>query len=196
MQDVHAHFYEGTTNSVFNHTHDYSGETSKEPDYHGHIHYISGYTTIDKDHVHYYSITTGPKIEVEKGHIHYYVGYTTMNHQHFHYFSGHTHINDFYKEAKKFFTSQEAKEIGEQLGINWSKFDVEQYRIGLNVELEHGRVNLHTNVSNDDPIMTGKITLAHLNEFPDYYTRLTKMEEEAEDYHEHKLEDKKQEDTQ
>jgi hypothetical protein len=52
--------------------------------------------------------------------------------------------------------------------------------MGLDVELEHGLVNPHTNVTNDDPIMTGKITLAHLNEFPDYYTRLYKMEEEAE----------------
>ena len=82
---------------------------------------------------------------------------------------------------KKHFTTQEAKGIGERLGINWSKFDVEQYRIGLDVELEHGLVDPHTNVTNDDPIMTGKIALAHLNEFADYYTRLEKMEKEAED---------------
>ena len=59
---------------------------------------------------------------------------------------------------------------------------MEQFRIGLNVELEHGSINPITNVTNDDPILTGKIALAHLNEFPDYYTRLTKMEEEAEKY--------------
>ena len=82
--------------------------------------------------------------------------------------------------SKKRFTSQEAKRIGEALGINWSKFNVEQYRTGLDVELEHGLVDPHTNVTNDDPIMTGKIALAHLNEFPDYYTRLEKMEREAE----------------
>jgi len=82
--------------------------------------------------------------------------------------------------AKKRFTAKEAKEIGEKLGINWRKFDVEQYRMGLDVELEHGLVDPHTNVTNDDPIMTGKIALAHLNEFPDYYTRLDKMEKEAE----------------
>ena len=81
---------------------------------------------------------------------------------------------------KKHFTTQEAKGIGERLGINWSKFDVEQYRMGLDVELEHGLVDPHTNVTNDDPITTGKIALAHLNEFPDYYTRLEKMENEAE----------------
>ena len=82
--------------------------------------------------------------------------------------------------SKKHFTSEEARQIGENLGIDWSKFDVEQYRMGLAVELEHGLVDPHTNVTNDDPIMTGKIALAHLNEFPDYYTRLEKMEREAE----------------
>lgn len=82
--------------------------------------------------------------------------------------------------SKKHFTTEEAKRIGEALSIDWSKFDVEQYRMGLDVELEHGLVDPHTNVTNDDPIMTGEIALAHLNEFPDYYTRLEKMEREAE----------------
>jgi len=82
--------------------------------------------------------------------------------------------------SKNHFTEEEAKQIGEKLGIDWRKFDVEQYRMGLDVELEHGLVDPHTNVTNDDPIMTGKIALAHLNEFPDYYTRLGKMEREAE----------------
>ncbi len=82
--------------------------------------------------------------------------------------------------VKKKFTAEEAKQIGEALGIDWSKFDVEQFRMGLDVELEHGLIDPHTNVTNDDPIMTGKITLAHLNEFSDYYTRLYEMEEEAE----------------
>jgi len=82
--------------------------------------------------------------------------------------------------AKNHFTSEEAKNIGEMLGIDWSKFDVEQFRRGMDVELEHGTVNPNTNVTNDDPLVTGKITLAHLNEFPDYYTRLDKMEKEAE----------------
>jgi len=83
---------------------------------------------------------------------------------------------------KKSFTAEEAKKIGEELGIDWSKFDVEQFRVGMDVELEHGKVDPHTNVSDDDPLITGKIALAHLNEFPDYYDRLTKMEEEAEEY--------------
>ena len=83
---------------------------------------------------------------------------------------------------KKVFTAKKAKEIGEALGIDWAKFDVEQFRMGMDVELEHGTENSVTNVTNDDPLMTGKITLAHLNEFPDYYTRLLKLEEEAEKY--------------
>lgn len=81
---------------------------------------------------------------------------------------------------KKKFTAEEAKCIGESLGIDWSKYDVEQFRMGLDVELEHGLIDHHTNVTNDDPIITGKIALAHLNEFSDYYTRLYEMEEEAE----------------
>ena len=82
--------------------------------------------------------------------------------------------------GKKHFTAAEAKKIGEILGIDWSHYDVEQYRMGMDVELEHGTVNGHTNVTNDDPVLTGKIALAHLNEFSDYYTRLDKMEKEAE----------------
>jgi len=82
--------------------------------------------------------------------------------------------------GKEHFTGEEAKQIGEKLGIDWSLFDVEQYRMGLDIELEHGLVDPHTNVTDDDPIMTGKIALAHLNEFSDYYTRLEKMEREAE----------------
>lgn len=82
--------------------------------------------------------------------------------------------------TKKRFTIDEAQKIGEQLGIKWDKFDVEQFRMGMKVELEHGLIDPHTNVSNDDPLTTGKIALAHLNEFPDYYTRLEKLEKEAE----------------
>lgn len=80
---------------------------------------------------------------------------------------------------KKTFTEQEAKVIGEKLGIKWDKFDVEQFRDGMNVELEHGTLDLLTNVTDNEPLVTGKIALAHLNEFPDYYTRLEKMEKEA-----------------
>ena len=81
------------------------------------------------------------------------------------------------------FSTEDARHIGEQLGIDWSQFDVEQFRMGLNVELEHGSHDATTDVTGNDPLLTGKIALAHLNEFPDYYTRLKAMEEEAERVH-------------
>jgi Protein of unknown function (DUF5661) len=82
------------------------------------------------------------------------------------------------------FSAERARAIGEAIGIDWvaSRFDVEQFRMGLDVELEHGRRDPATNVSDDDEITTGKIARAHLNEFPDYYTRLAQMEAEAERY--------------
>jgi hypothetical protein len=85
--------------------------------------------------------------------------------------------------AKMHFTVEQAREIGDKLGIDWSHFDVEQFRMGLDVELEHGLHDPSTDVTGNDPILTGKIALAHLNEFADYYTRLEKMEREAEEEH-------------
>ena len=84
--------------------------------------------------------------------------------------------------SEKHFTSDDAKKIGEKLGIKWNKFDVEQFRMGLDVELEHGARDPETDVTHSDPTITGKIALAHLKEFPDYYTRLAKMEKEADEF--------------
>ncbi|NYZ79525.1 hypothetical protein H0N99_05245 [Candidatus Micrarchaeota archaeon] len=83
---------------------------------------------------------------------------------------------------KEHFTMRDAEMIGRAIGIDWkkSKFDVREFWVGIHVELEHGRRDPVTNVTNDDPIMTGKIALAHLNEFPGYYKRLKKMKKEAE----------------
>jgi hypothetical protein len=83
--------------------------------------------------------------------------------------------------TKKIFTTEQAAKIGDELNIDWSRFDVEQFRMGLDVELEHGLQDPSTNVTNNDPIVTGKIALAHLNEFADYYTRLEIMEREADE---------------
>jgi hypothetical protein len=82
---------------------------------------------------------------------------------------------------KKSFSLGEARQVAEAIGIDWGSapFDVEQFRMGMDVELEHGRHDPTTNVTNDDPIVTGKIALAHLKEFSDYYVRLERMEEEA-----------------
>ena len=77
---------------------------------------------------------------------------------------------------------EKAKQMGEKLKIDWSKFDPEQFHQGMLVELEHGRRESLTNVTNDDLEMTAKIALAHLREYPDYYVRLDKMEKEAEAY--------------
>ena len=82
------------------------------------------------------------------------------------------------------FTADDARRIGERIGIDWAtaQWDVEQFRAGMDVELEHGLQDSNTDVTGDDEITTGKIALAHLNEFPDYYTRLERMEEEAKRY--------------
>ncbi len=80
---------------------------------------------------------------------------------------------------KKEFTTEEAQVIGEKVGIDFSKYDLEEFRKGLAVELEHGTVDSRTNVTGDDEVVTAKIAWAHLKEIPDYYTRLLKMEKEA-----------------
>jgi DNA-directed RNA polymerase alpha subunit len=84
-------------------------------------------------------------------------------------------------EPNKTFTTDEARQIGEEIGIDWTAaaYSVEEFRAGLNVELEHGLHDPETNVTGDDPHVTGKIARAHLNEFADYYTRLERMEEQA-----------------
>ena len=76
-------------------------------------------------------------------------------------------------------TSDEAKRVGDEIGVDWSHFDLEQFRLGMDVEYEHGSHDPQTDVTGDDPILTGKIALAHLKEFPDYYERLERMEAEA-----------------
>lgn len=83
----------------------------------------------------------------------------------------------------KHFTIEEAKNIGDKMGMDWTKYDLEQFQMGLHVELEHGLIDPETNVTDDDDIMTAKIALAHIKEIPDYYTRLEKMEDEAESEH-------------
>lgn len=80
---------------------------------------------------------------------------------------------------KKEFSEDEAEQIGNQIGIDFNVYDLEQFRLGLGVEMEHGANDPETNVTNGDPILTGKIAWAHLKEIPDYYTRLQKMESEA-----------------
>lgn len=82
--------------------------------------------------------------------------------------------------SKHRFSTEEARRIGDAIGVEWGAIPLEEFRVGLGVELEHGAHDPKTDVTNDDPVATAKIALAHLKEFPDYYTRLTKMEAEAE----------------
>lgn len=84
--------------------------------------------------------------------------------------------------SDKHFSKEEAQTIGEALGCDWSKWDIEQFRRGMDVELEHGSHDALTNITDNDPMLTGKIALVHLHEFPDYYDRLDKLEKDAELY--------------
>lgn len=153
----HKHYFQGTTNEILGHSHRYYGESSEALNLAGHFHEISGCTTKDDQ------------------------GHSTIDQKHCHSLSGNTYPNNIVPIARTNFTLQESRIIGEYLGIDWSHspFDVSQFRTGLGVELEHGRRDIATNVTDDDPITTGKIALAHLNEFPDYYMRLAKLEREA-----------------
>lgn len=74
------------------------------------------------------------------------------------------------------FTADEARTIGGRLKIDWNDVDLEQFRQGLEVEMEHGKRDEETDVTHDDLIATGKIAWAHLKEVPDYYKRLKKVE--------------------
>jgi hypothetical protein len=85
-------------------------------------------------------------------------------------------------EPLKKVTAHKARKIGGELGVDWTRIAPEEFRHGMQVELEHGRRHPETDVTGDDLLVTGKIALAHLEEFPDYYTRLTRMEEEAKAY--------------
>jgi len=76
----------------------------------------------------------------------------------------------------------DAKQIDTDLGIDWNEINLEEFTMGLNVEFEHGTRYPETNVTNNDKSLTGKIAWAHLKEFSDYYTRLEKMEKEADAY--------------
>lgn len=86
----------------------------------------------------------------------------------------------------KSFSSDEAQKIGESIGINFKEVNIDEFTMGLAVELEHGSHDPDTNVIDDNYLLAGKIAWAHLKEIPDYYTRLAKMEAEGEAYWEEK----------
>lgn len=90
--ELHKHNFENKTSKTSSHFHDYSGITTKNPDFEGHVHYMSGYTSENNGHVHYYSIITGPDFEAEGGHVHFFQCITTLDNGHYHYIYGYTSI--------------------------------------------------------------------------------------------------------
>jgi hypothetical protein len=82
--------------------------------------------------------------------------------------------------AERRTSTEEARRVGDEIGVDWERFELEQFRAGMDVEYEHGSHDPQTDVTGDDPIVTGKIAFAHMKEFPDYYERLERMEAEAE----------------
>ena len=83
------------------------------------------------------------------------------------------------KNSRQQTTTDEARRVGSALNVAWDTIDLEQFRRGMDVEFEHGAHDPQTDVTHDDLLLTGKIALAHLKEFPDYYERLERMEQEA-----------------
>jgi hypothetical protein len=92
------------------------------------------------------------------------------------------YIHKHRESPRKGVSPRKARKIGEELGVDWNRIQLDEFRRGIEVELEHGRRDPETDITNDDLALTGKIALAHLNQFPDYYTRLARMEEEARAY--------------
>lgn len=84
--------------------------------------------------------------------------------------------------ALKHISAAATKRLGDKLGVDWTAISPVQFRMGLMVELEHGARDPETDVTHDDALLTGKIAWAHLKEFPDYYTRLACLENEAKAY--------------
>ena len=80
--------------------------------------------------------------------------------------------------ARRGFAEMQTRAIAALIGldINRAAFDVDMFRRGSDVELEHGRRDPQTNVTDDDPLITGKIAWAHLKELPDCYDHLEILE--------------------
>jgi len=76
-------------------------------------------------------------------------------------------------------SKEQAMEIGRKVGLNWHKIDPEQFRMGLEIEQEHTGLKGGNTIVAKNMVDVGKVTLAHLLEIPDYYTRLKRMEDEA-----------------
>ena len=93
---LHLHSCEGLTNKVYKHEHKYTAITTKNPDFNGHTHYMSGYLEDVKGHIHYFSIITGPGYKIREGHLHFFMAFTTVNKRHCHCIKGYTSVYSDY----------------------------------------------------------------------------------------------------
>ena len=85
-------------------------------------------------------------------------------------------------KKRKQISSEEAKRIGETIHIDWEQIDLEQFRQGLMGNHEQAAIDPETGLTYDGVLLTGKVILDHMQEFPDYFTRLEKLKAEADEY--------------
>ena len=85
-------------------------------------------------------------------------------------------------KKRKQLSSEEAKRIGEALHIDWDQVDLEQFRQDLMGNHNQGSIDPETGLTYDGVLLTGKVVLDHMQEFPDYFTRLAKLKEEVDEY--------------
>ena len=85
-------------------------------------------------------------------------------------------------KKRKQISLDDAKRIGDSLYIDWNQIDLEQFRQGLMGDPKQGTMDPETGPAYDGVFLTGKVVLAHIQEFPDYFTRLAKLKAEADEY--------------
>ena len=82
-------------------------------------------------------------------------------------------------KKRKQISSDEARRIGEALHLDWDRIDLEQFRQGLMGEVDQANMDPETGRTYDSVLLSGKLVVAHMQEFPDYFTRLEKLKAEA-----------------
>lgn len=88
-------------------------------------------------------------------------------------------LSDWTQKTEPEVSSQEAEVVLKLVNVEGMDIPLEDFRFGLEVELEHGTMFKDANVTNNHPVLTGKIVLAHLKEAMDYYQRLEVAELEG-----------------
>ena len=85
-------------------------------------------------------------------------------------------------KKRKQISSEEARRIGESLHIDWDQVDLEQFRQDLMGDQKQETTDPETGLIYDGVLLSGKIVMAHIQEFPDYFTRLAKLKMEVDEY--------------